>query len=519
MNFKKISMNLIGQVVSFLCSIGISFLLTPFIIGNLGQETYGFVGLANNFISYITLFTVAMNGMLSRYITVEYSKKNYEQASGYFTTALFAQVVLAVLLFIPMMLLAGKVDSVVNISPEIVPDVRILWTLIFLSFLLGLPAAGFGTATFAKNRLDISAAISVASNLLRVMILLVTFAFFPARVWYVGLASICSGMFSIVCNYICKRKMLPEVKCSKEYFDFRYIKNLLVVGIWNSLNRLQQILITGLDLLLTNLFVSSVEMGLLSVAKTLPTQISTLIGTVSSAFDPSMTIAYGEGDMDAFIKQTKMSMKLSGFLCSAPIIGVVCFGLNFYSLWVPSLSEADLLKVQICAVLTLLPQVFSVYIFPLYTVNTITTKLKTPVLLSIAIGITNVIIVYILLKLTNLGVYAVAGVSSILWILRIFLFVPPYAAWTLQLKWSTFYGPLLRGVVNVAVLIGFMGLVSRFVWASSWLSLVLICVPVGVIGYVIAFLLIFEKSDRRSAIEMLRRRFLHKRKWERKMGK
>ena len=52
------------------------FFLTPYIVDNLGQETYGFVGLANNFSSYITMFTVALNGMLSRYVTVEYSKKD-----------------------------------------------------------------------------------------------------------------------------------------------------------------------------------------------------------------------------------------------------------------------------------------------------------------------------------------------------------------------------------------------------------------------------------------------------------
>ena len=101
-------------------------------------------------------------------------------------------------------------------------------------------------------------------------------------------------------------------------------------------------------------------------------------------------------------------------------------------------------------------QVFSVYIFPLYTVNTITCKLKVPVLVSIGIGIANIMIVFILLQVTNLGVYAVAGVSSILWLFRIFLFVPTYAAWSIQIRWTTFYRPLLRGVLNVLLVGGLM---------------------------------------------------------------
>ena len=156
MNAKRVSYNLAGQLISFVCSIGISFYLTPFVVKYLGEEAYGFVGLANNFISYFSLFSVALNGMLSRYITIECSKKDYKQASGYYSTALISQVILAVGLLVPMMLLAKHVDCVVNISLELVPDVRILWAALFVSFLLGLPAASFGTATFATNRLDIS---------------------------------------------------------------------------------------------------------------------------------------------------------------------------------------------------------------------------------------------------------------------------------------------------------------------------------------------------------------------------
>ena len=107
---KRITLNLIGQLCTFACSIGISFFLTPYIVDNLGQETYGFVGLANNFNSYITMFTVALNGMLSRYVTVEYSKKDYESASGYLSTAIITQIILAIVLFIPMMILP-KTDS------------------------------------------------------------------------------------------------------------------------------------------------------------------------------------------------------------------------------------------------------------------------------------------------------------------------------------------------------------------------------------------------------------------------
>jgi len=507
---KRLFLNLFGQIASFICNVGISFFLTPYIVIHLGKESYGFVGLANNVTSYITLVTIAINGMLSRYITIAYTKKDYNESSGYFTTALISQGILALVLLIPMMLLAGNMKAFFNISAEIVLDVKVLWILIFLSFLSGLPMSGFASAAFATNRLEIQAAINILTNATRACVLIVAFVFFTPHVWYIGLATIASSTFTIISNMLTKRKLMPEVKISIKHFSPKYIHNLLVVGVWNSLNRLQQILYTGLDLMITNLFINATEMGTLSIAKAIPTQISTLISTISGTFDPTMTISYSKGGMEAFVSQTNFAMKFSGFLCSVPILGFITYGANFYHLWMPTLSDADVTKIQILSVLTLLPQVFSVYIFPLYTVNTITCKLKVPVLVSIGIGIANIMIVFILLQVTNLGVYAVAGVSSILWLFRIFLFVPTYAAWSIQIRWTTFYRPLLRGVLNVLLVGGLMLILSHFFYGYSWLQFCVICGISGLLGYVLCFFNMFERDDRKRAIKMLKNKFLTK---------
>lgn len=505
---KRISYNLIGQIISFMCSLGIGFLVTPYVVKQLGAETYGFVGLANNFTSYITLFTVAIDGMLSRYVTVEYARKDYKQASGYFSTAFFTQLILALILIIPMLLFAGNIEVFINISPEITSDVKILWTLVFISFLSGLSFSSFGTVAFVKNRLEIQAIISIVSNLIRAVVLLIAFLFFTPYVWYIGLATILANFITIIGNFYCKKKMMPEVEISLEHFNKKYIYNLVVVGVWNSLNRLQQILYSGLDLLLTNLFINGTEMGLLSVAKTIPTHISSLISTVSGAFDPGMTIAYGKGDKEDFLNQTKFAMKMSGFICSVPILGFTCFGINFYSLWMPTLSGDEIVKIQILAMLTLLPQVFSVYIFPLYTVNTITCKLKIPVLVSLGIGLANVSIVFLLLRFTSLGVYAVAGVSSILWLFRIFLFVPLYAAWNVDVKRLTFYKPLLRGVINVIVVGSALFACSKLFYGQTWIQFIIICIMCGALGYVLSFMVMFDRGEKVKSLNLIKRKII-----------
>ena len=70
MKNKELLINMISSIVSFVITMGISFFLTPFIVGKLGREAYGFIGLINNIISYASVVTIALNSMAGRFITL-----------------------------------------------------------------------------------------------------------------------------------------------------------------------------------------------------------------------------------------------------------------------------------------------------------------------------------------------------------------------------------------------------------------------------------------------------------------
>lgn len=501
---KRISINLIGQLISFVCLLGINFFMTPFVVENLGAEAYGFVGLANSFTGYISLITIALTSMLSRYVTVEYSRNNIEKASEYLSTAVISQLVLALILLVPMLILTNNIDHVVDISSSITSDVKLLWLLIFITFLAGLPTGCFNVASFAKNRLDLQAIIGIASNLIRAITLLIAFLYFPPKVWYVGLATITAGIVTIIGNYFLKIRLLPEVKIACSKFRKQRVSDLLMLGIWSSLSRLGTMFITGLDLLLTNIFINSVQMGLLSIAKSLPAQLGNLAGSVMNAFEPDITINYAKNSKANFLGSVTSAMKMNGLICSIPLLGVACFGESFYSLWMPSLGQNEISEIQILAVLTMLPQILEVYVQPLYSVNTVTKNVRLPVFIQIAIGVVNVGIVLILLQHTTLGVFAVAGVSSVLCVLKIVIFMPIYAAWCVGEKWFYFYGVLGKGLLNTCIIAAVFSLINIYFNIDSWKDLIVIAISSGAIGYVISFIVLMSKNDRAYLLKKLK---------------
>lgn len=502
---KQLSINLISQIATFVLNLCISFFLTPYIVEHIGKDVYGFVSLSNNFVNYVTVFTIALNGMLNRYIAVEYNREDYTSTGKYLSSAIIANMAIMLVLLPVIVLVVGNLERLINVPAGFEFDIKLLFLLTFLAFAINLPGSCFNVATYTTNRLDKNNICNMLTAVVRIAVILASLLIFDPHVWYVGLGALISTIYSIVVNIRFKRKLLPQVQISFKAFDWAVVKEIISTGMWNSINQMTQMLLSGLDLLITNLFVSVASMSLLSYAKMLPSQLLALIATISGLFAPTMTIAYAQNKKENFVKETHFALKLCGFLCCVPIIGLVIFGENFFGLWLRTLQPDEVHMVAILAILSILPNVFSVYIYPLYSVSTITRKLKVPVLVSAVMGVLNIIIVFILLQTTNLGVYAVAGVSSILFIFRIVLFVPTYAAYCIGEKYTTFYKPLIRGVICNVLLLSVFSLIHASFRIRNWSTFIAVCALAAVCGYIIAFYVLFDKEDRRKVFAKLKR--------------
>lgn len=507
---KRLAINMLAQIFAFIVNVASHFLLTPFIVNYLGEEVYGFVGLANNFTSYINVFTVALNGMLNRYVTIELTKKEYRKASEYFSSVTICNITISLAMLLPSAIFCMNMERFIAVPQAHIADTRLLWLIIFAAYLITLAASSFSVATFAVNRLDLASVRQLQSYAIRALFLLVLFSFFTPYVWYVGIATFASAVFIAWTNIRYKRKLTPELQLRMSLFRWSAVRDLVGLGIWNSLNSLSQVLLSGLDLLIANQFVSSGGMGYLSIAKTVPTQLQAFYAMIGNLFTPNMTVLYGKGDVKGFVSETKFAIKMCGAIGSIPLVGFMVFGHDFYGLWVGSLS-ADLINlIQVLSVLTVFPLLFSVYLYPLYAVNTITAKLKIPVLVSLIGGIASTVTVLFLLKTTTLGIYAVAGVSSLFVTLRVIIFTPLYAAHSLKVKLYTFFLPLLRGVVSLAVLTGVFYALKQLLPTHSWATLCFAGLVCGLCAVLLNFLIVFNRAEQKSFLAILSRRLLKK---------
>ena len=132
------------------------------------------------------------------------------------------------------------------------------------------------------------------------------------KISYVAFGGLVSTLFIVIFNIYYTKRLTPELQFRVSDFDWQKLLRVLSSGIWNSITKLSQIFSSGLDLVVTNLFIGAIEMGYLAVAKTVPQVIVSFNATIANAFSPNMMDLYAKGDMEQLQKTAKTAMK---FMC------------------------------------------------------------------------------------------------------------------------------------------------------------------------------------------------------------
>ena len=505
-NNKQFSINMIAQLIGFVVNLGISFLLTPFIVKNVGSEAFGFVGLANNFVGYAQVITIALNSMAGRYITVKIHQDDLTGANKYFTSVVIANILTAMLMSIPSALVILNLDKLVNVSNEILTDVQLLWFFIFLNFLISIISATYSIATFVRNKLYLTSVQGIVSNLLRVSVLIITLSIFPPSIWFIGLAATVASLNNLGWNIHYTKVLMPEIKVRKEYFDIHAIKVLLSSGIWNSFTKISSILSTGLDLLISNLYVGASAMGSLSIAKTVPSAILTLFGALANVFAPQLTISYAKKDHENMKNQVMSSIKFLGMFSSIPVAIMLAYGDIFYSLWVPS-QDGGLLQV-----LTILSCVEFMFVLPLeglWNVFTVSNKVRQTSLYMFFNSIFSIGLVLLAMQyIGNLEarLYIITGTSTIFSIIRSLVFLPIYGSRCLKLKWNVFYPTIMKNTILVIIITLFSLLMKYLLSIDGWAMLSLAAGLTFIFSLGINFLVILDKNEKRLFLKTLSRK-------------
>jgi len=497
---KQLVINMVANLMSFGVTFGISFFLSPYIIESVGKEAYGFVSLSNDFVNYMALVTIALNSMANRFISLKIHQGQYDDAARYFNSVLIGNLCILAVLTVPAVVCVLYLDNFLNVAPDIVGDVKILFGLTFLTFFVSIISSTFSVAPYVKNRLDLAAVRDINATLVKAAVLIVLFFFCKPHINFVGIAGLVYTLVLLIRNIRYTRQLLPEIRVGVRSFDIRCIFEMVSAGIWNVVSKISAILATELSLLISNVAISDSAMGFLSIAKNFPNIVLQLIGVIASVFSPEFIISYAKNDTDTLNRQIQLSMKVVGAFAGIPITLLIVLGKPLLSLWVPSVDTDTLYLLMIVYGLGF---VFAGPVETLYHVFTITNRVKVPSLYALVTGVLSIICVMIGLEIAPddfTKMLVIMGTTTFFTIIRTTVFIPLYAAHCLHFSKFAFYPQIFKAVASVAVMSLIGDLVMPGVRISGWISLILVAMLVALVQVCVNLLLFFNAQERKELL-------------------
>lgn len=330
MNKRRVAINMTAQLMAFAVNMLLGFILLP-IIDRMIPNSFGFTDIANKFVQAAQIIVSALNTMASRFITIHIHRNDREEASQYFSSVFFANVLMAIVFMLPAMFVVVYLGQIFQVPAEAsLPDVQMLFFFTFVNFLISITTSVFGVAPYSKDRLELSSIATILGEFTRLAVLFIAYFFFRPYLWYVGCASVASTVIQAAANLIFTKRLLPDMEIKRKNFRWAKVKELVALGAWNSITRLGQLLLDGLSTSIANIMISAAAMTTISISTQVPTVISNLMGTIAGVFNPQMTIAYAKEDKKQLLEIIASADRIMIFLISIPIAFLTVFGKSFF---------------------------------------------------------------------------------------------------------------------------------------------------------------------------------------------
>ena len=487
------------NIVSFLVNVIVGLWLVPYLVKYLGKAAYGLIPLAMIFTEYINVITISINGSITRFLTIDIQKNDWQNANKTFNSAFFALLILISIQIPILSYITFDITNILNVPEEIIEDVYYLFAFTFAGYLVSLLSANFSTSMYAYNRLDLTRTVDVIRVLTRVIFIIVLFVSDKPTLKYVGIANFLAAIASCSFAFVYWKTLTPKLKFSVKSFNWQILKNIGSIGGWLIVNQLGYLLFLKIDLLVINRFIGPEVGGEYAAVQQWNTLIRTVGTVLSGVIGPMILISFANNKILDVIRFGKLGVKFLA-LSMGLLTGIVCgFSESLLTLWIGS----DFSQFDTLLIIMLSTMVINLGVLPLFPITVALNKVKIPGILTVILGIANLFLAIIFISWFEMGFIGVALAGAFVVTLKNGIFIPLYVAYILKVNWMTFYKPLANGILVFGFAFILSGFINGYFFTLSWMTLLLYSAVVVVCCSFVIWFFLFKKDDKKLLLGLI----------------
>lgn len=414
---KSLPLNAVSNWTFFTVNVVLSFILTPILILNLGDENYGIWALVASIIGMYGLLDLGIDSAILRYVSYYHGKEDKKSVGSVLFTSLVAYTFIGIVVLIFTFLSLDFFIGFFNITSDNIEIFK--YTLIFVgcSIAITFPANVFRTSLLGYELYIINNIIRIVTEITRVGLIILAL-----RLGYglkgVAFITLAVSVAKFIIYFTISTLHLSDIRIQPSLFSVRILKKILLFGLPAAVTILSYILRVQIDSIVIAKWLNLSSVTLYNVAVKLTMFLTQFIVAVSGVLDPRFGSLFGKKDYQSIKKVFYEASIIITTLTFSVGFALLIFGKSIIGLWV---GESYLGSYIILIILSV-GQMLTCTQMPLISLLFALNKHRFIALVSIIEGVFNLILSIILVQ--YFGIVGVAVGTLVPIVIKIpFLFI------------------------------------------------------------------------------------------------
>jgi len=328
--------NIVSSFILKGVELATGFLRVTFILSFVSKSDYGIWLTVSSFVAWFTFLDLGLSSGLLNKLTEALSKKDYNSARIYISTAYYGLFIIMAIFYLIFLLIYPFVNwhSVITPHEPANSYLEILVLLSFTSFALQMVVNIIATVLKADQKYAFGQTIGLSGSVVYLILLIICGGLFKGNLLILALIAYAPPILSyILFSFILFRKRYSQVRPSFKYADSTYFKDIARLGIKFFVIQVAAIVMFTTD----NIIIAQIS----NVEEVVPYNISRYyFGLVSMAYGivmaplwPAFTDAFVKNDFE-WIKRITMKIIYLWLGLIAAVFVMFLLADTFYNFWV-----------------------------------------------------------------------------------------------------------------------------------------------------------------------------------------
>ena len=490
-NNTRIAKNTLLLYVRMLFTMAVSLFTSRVILNTLGVEDYGIYNVVGGIVTMFSVLSGSLSASISRFITFELGKGNFERLKTIFSTGVNIQIGMSVLIIaIAEVVGIWFLNTKMNIPTERMLAANWVFQCAIFTFVLNLLSVPYNAAIIAHEKMSAFAYISVIEVTLKLIIVyMLLISPFDRLKTYAVLLLLVGAAIRFIYGYYCKRHF---EECTYHFvIDKPILKEMTGFAGWNFLGNGAYMLNTQGVNILMNLYFGVAVNAARGIATQVDATLKQFVNNFTTAVNPQITKSYAQGDFDYMHKLVCRSAKFSAFLMMFFAIPIILETQSILTIWLKTVPEYAAVFLQLIIISSFVDTVLA---NSLVTSMFATGDIKRYQVIVTTVGCLVFPFSWIAFKLgypPEISYILYFIIYTILLGVRLYLLKD-----MVKLPFMMFVRDVLYRVIPVMGISFMIPMVIRFSMQEGWKRLVLLCLVSTIVTAIVEFRIGLTKDER-----------------------